>query len=86
MKKQTKYKKPKSISQKIKEPSAAYKPSGQKELSVFNSFEEAEEAHLKYLASLTGEQHLANAVAWIKRLYAKDLKKYPKLGTDLREK
>ncbi len=78
-------KKPPAKSQ-VKEPAAIYQTADRKELSIYNSFEEAAEAEYKYLASLSGEEHLANAVTWIKRLYAKELKKHPKIGTDLRVK
>jgi len=35
------------------------------------------------LASLTPEQHLKNAVALIKRIYAKDLRLNPKIGNKI---
>jgi len=42
-------------------------------ISFFNSIEQQEEEHYKWLASLTPEQHLQNAIANIKRIYAKEL-------------
>ncbi len=81
--KQGKNYKKRSQENQIKEPSVAYPPSNGKILSVFNSIEEAEEDNYKWLASLTGEQHLINAVALIKRIYAEDLKKHPKIGNKL---
>lgn len=82
MKEGKKYKK-KSSESKVKEPVVAYQADKGKSLAIFNSFEEAEEDNYKWLASLTGEQHLINAVALIKRIYAEDLKKHPKIGTKL---
>lgn len=82
MKQGKKYKK-KSSQNKVKEPSVAYQKDKEKKISIFNSFEEAEEDNYKWLASLTGEQHLQNAVALIKRIYAKELKKHPKIGNKL---
>lgn len=76
------YKK-KSPKRQVREPAVAYNTTPNKSISVFNSFEEAEEDNYKWLASLTGEQHLINAVALIKRIYAEDLKKHPKIGTKL---
>lgn len=43
------------------------------EISFFSSISEQEEEHYKWLASLTPEQHLQNAVANIKRIYAQEL-------------
>jgi hypothetical protein len=48
------------------EPQAEY---GKKTLHIYNSFEEQESANYKWLASLTPEQHLHNAVELIKRVY-----------------
>lgn len=59
----------------VNEPQVGYN-SGAKdapEISFFNSIEQQEEEHYKWLASLTPEQHLQNAVANIKRIYAKEL-------------
>jgi hypothetical protein len=82
MKKGKKYKK--DLKQReVKEPAVAYQPAKGKTLTIFNSFEEAEEDNYKWLASLTGEQHLINAVALIKRIYADDLKKHPKIGNKI---
>ena len=70
----------------LKEPEANYPvPSSQgKQIMFFNSFEEAEEYRYRQLALLSPEEHLSNAVRWIKRLYADDLKKNPRLGKNLR--
>jgi predicted restriction endonuclease len=86
MKPVKKYNKQKLLKKQVKEPSVAYKTGLEQKFSIFNSFEEAEEAEYQYLASLTGEKHLANALIWIKRLYTKELKKHPKIGTNLRLK
>lgn len=43
------------------------------EISFFSSIQQQEEAHYQWLASLTPEQHLQNAEANIKRIYAKEL-------------
>jgi hypothetical protein len=82
MKQKKGYKK-NSTARKVKEPAVAYNVTPNKSISVFNSFEEAEEDNYTWLASLTGEQHLQNAVALIKRIYAEDLKKHPTIGTTL---
>ncbi len=82
MKRGKKYKK-NSPEIRVKEPVVPYNSGKGKPLTVFNSFEEAEEDNYKWLASLTGEQHLQNAVALIKRIYAKDLKKHPKIGNKI---
>ena len=51
---------------------------------IFKSFEEADEYHYRQLALLTPEEHLSNAVRWIKLLYKEDLEKHPELGTNFR--
>jgi hypothetical protein len=82
MKEGKKYKKqPKE--KPVKEPAVAYQPDKGKHLTIFNSFEEAEEDNYKWLASLTGEQHLQNAHELMKRIFAEDLKKHPTVGTKL---
>jgi hypothetical protein len=67
----------------VKEPAVAYQPAKGKTLTIFNSFEEAEEDNYKWLASLTGEQHLQNAYELMKRIFAEDLKKHPKIGNKI---
>lgn len=67
-----KYKRKKSAVKQIKEPVVTY---NQKKITVFNSFEEAEEDNYKWLASLSPEQHLINAVKLIKRIHPKESKK-----------
>jgi hypothetical protein len=42
---------------------------GDKNISFSGSFEESEEENLKWLASLSPEEHLCNAVKLIKRVY-----------------
>lgn len=42
----------------VNEPQASY---GKSSFGSFNSFEEANEADAAYMATLSGEQHLANA-------------------------
>ena len=56
--------------------------SKKKEMYFFKSFEEEQEAHYKWLASLSEVEHLANAVKNIKRIYAKELRENPELGTN----
>ena len=77
-----KYKK-KSPDKLVKESAVVYNTTKGKHLSIFNSFEEAEEDNYKWLASLTGEQHLQNAHELMKRIFAEDLKKNPTVGTKL---
>jgi hypothetical protein len=54
-----------------------------KSIQVFSSFDKQEEDNYKWLATLTPEQHLQNATALIKRIFAEDLRRNPKLGTKL---
>jgi hypothetical protein len=82
MKAGKKYKK-KSPEKQVKEPSVVYNTDKGKSITIFNSFEEAEEDNYKWLASLTGEQHLQNAHELMKRIFAEDLKKNPTVGTKL---
>lgn len=56
---------------KLEEPLAAY---GTKRLHFVNSFEEMEEADARQMAALSPLEHLKNATALIKRVYAKELK------------
>ncbi len=56
-----------------------YKPS----IHFFSTFEEMAEDNYAWLATLTPEQHLQNAVAHIKQIYAEELRRNPDLGTEL---
>jgi len=82
MKQKKGYKKAEPAKQ-VKEPATAYKALPNKSITIFNSLEEAEEDNYKWLASLTGEQHLQNAHELMKRIFAEDLKKNPTVGTKL---
>lgn len=82
MKQKKGYKKNSTV-RKVKEPAVAYIAKSNKDISIFNSFVEAEEDTYKWLASLTGEQHLQNAHELMKRIFAEDLKKNPTVGTKL---
>jgi hypothetical protein len=62
---------------KAQEPSAPY---NSKRISFFNSFEEMDESHYKWLATLTPEQHLMNATEHIKRIFAEKLSQNPGIG------
>lgn len=79
-----KNKKP-SKANKVSEPVINYPelPSSNKNITIFNSHVEMEEENYKWLASLTPEQHLQNATALIKRIFADDLKKNPLIGNKL---
>lgn len=44
-------------------------------LTIFTSFEEADEANAKAKASLSPEQHILNVTNRIKEMYADELKK-----------
>ena len=63
------------------EPQVEY---GNKTLHIYNSFEEQEEDNYKWLASLTPEQHLHNAVKLIKRVYG--ISKEKSIKTEVRER
>lgn len=52
------------------EPEVAYK-----KITIFNSFEEANEADAKEKASRSPEEHLMNVTKRIKELYADELRK-----------
>ena len=52
-------------------------------IHFFSSLEEQAEDNYKWLASLTPEQHLQNAVAHIKQIYAEELLLNPHLGNQL---
>lgn len=60
---------------KAEEPETAFKT-----VRVFRSFEEQEKAEIEWLASLSPEEHLQNTTALIKRVFAEDLKRHPKIG------
>ena len=67
------------------EPETAYLKTSENnmDLKIFSSFKEMEDDNYKWLASLTAEQHLQNATALIKRIFAEDLKKNPKIEREL---
>jgi hypothetical protein len=52
-------------------------------LHFSSSFQQDADDNYRWLASLTPEQHLANATANIKRIYKDTLKTNPSLGTNL---
>ena len=59
---------------KASEPQPVYNShSNQNDFKIFHSFQEAEDDNNKWLASLTPDQHLQNAVVLIKRLYSSQL-------------
>jgi hypothetical protein len=60
---------------KTEEPKAEYKS-----LRIFESFEEQEEEENRWFATLTPEQRLQHATDLIKRVFARQLKKNPKIG------
>jgi hypothetical protein len=49
----------------------------------FDSFSEQEDDNYRWLANLSPEQHLINATALIKRIFADKLKLNPIIGTKL---
>ena len=55
-----------------------------KPIHFFSSLDEQAEDNYKWLASLTPEQHLQNATAHIKQIFAKEIKENPDLGHQLR--
>jgi hypothetical protein len=60
----------------LKEPGVSYIVSSTSNtIHFFNSIEEQEADNYQYLASLSPEQHLENATALIKRIFATELKK-----------
>jgi len=63
---------------KVREPETAIKT-----FRAFNSFEEMERDELRWLASLTPEQHLRHTIDLIKRVYADKLTQKPKIGKKL---
>ncbi len=52
-------------------------------IHFFSSFEEMAEDNYAWLAKHTPEQHLENAVAHIKQIYAEELLRNPHLGNEL---
>ncbi|MCF8255465.1 MAG: hypothetical protein K9I36_07770 [Bacteroidia bacterium] len=54
-----------------------------KEIHFFSSLDEQAEDNYRWLATLTPEQHLQNAVSHIKQIYAEELKQNPDLGKEL---
>lgn len=70
----------------VNEPSVKYsfqKPESNNSVRFFASFDEMEEDNYKWLANLTPEQHLENATALIKRIFAEQLKTNPLIGTKI---
>ncbi len=70
----------------VSEPSVEYPfqtPESNRTVKFFSSFEEMEDDNYKWLATLTPEQHLQNATANIKRIFAEDLKKNPRIGNKI---
>lgn len=63
---------------KVEEPNISFK-----NIRVYDTFEEMEEDELKWLASLSPEEHLRNTTSLIKRIFSEQLKKYPKIGARL---
>jgi hypothetical protein len=75
-----KYKNKKEVN-KVNEPDLQYEAhSDENTIRFFLSFTEQEKDNYSYLAGLTSIQHLQNATALIKRIFAEDLKKNPKIG------
>lgn len=60
---------------KAEEPQTTFKT-----VRIFNSFEEQEEEEIRWLASLSPEEHLRNTTALIKRIFSDQLKKHPEIG------
>lgn len=63
---------------KAKEPEVAFNT-----IQIFDSFEEQEKEEMKWLASLTPEQHLQNTTSLIKRIFADSLEKHPEIGKQI---
>ncbi|MCX6290962.1 MAG: hypothetical protein NT126_04290 [Bacteroidetes bacterium] len=73
-----------SIVEQVKEPVFTYHSDGSnKVMHFFSSLEDMEADNYQWLATLTPEQHLKNATALIKRIFADDLKKNPTIGIQL---
>lgn len=68
----------KNEQKRVEEPENAYQT-----VKIFDSFEEQEEAEIKWLASLSYEEHLKNGSALIKRIFTENLEKYPEIGNEL---
>ncbi len=52
-------------------------------IHFFNSLEDMSNDHYSYLASLSPEEHLRNAVLHIKQIYADELLKNPDCGKEI---
>jgi len=52
-------------------------------IHFFSSLDEMTEDNYKWLASITSEQHLHNALNHIKQIYAEELRQNPNLGTEI---
>ena len=74
-----------SKANEVNEPSINYTDlsSLDKNIAIFNSHLEMEEENYKWLATLSPEQHLENATALIKRIFADDLRKNPRIGNKI---
>lgn len=69
----------------MNEPDSKYEKTVEnKSIHFFNSLDEMAEDNYAWLATLTPEQHLQNAVAHIKQIFAAELRLNPKLGTNLK--
>lgn len=78
MSKEKPYKKKGQKNTRAKEPEVSFKT-----LRIFSSFEEQEEEEIRWLASLTPEEHLQNTTALIKRVFSDQLKRHPEIGTQI---
>ena len=65
----------------VSEPEVAYESN---RIRIFKSFEEQEEDNLKWLASLTPEQHLYYGTLLIKRIFSEELKQNPTIGNRIK--
>jgi hypothetical protein len=68
---------------KVEEPSAGYAIQASNTMHFFQSNEEEQLDHYKWLASLTPLQHLENGTKNIKRIYAEELRSNPSIGPNL---
>jgi hypothetical protein len=68
---------------KIEEPSIAYTAQASNSMHFFQSNEEEQLDHYKWLASLTPLQHLENGTKNIKRIYAEELRSNPSIEPNL---
>ncbi len=64
----------------VNEPTIDYEG---KRIHFFKSLEEMEEDNYKWLATLSPIEHFTNATELIKRIFAKDLKKKPTIGSKI---